>query len=291
MLVEIDAEMDSEVDIELANAAGVDADAEAEAEASSEITLEALADVDADADAEVDVEQEALAGLEAETAVDASSEAFAEVDVDALFASTAEADSAAAKKKKKRDIHEEYALGLGELPTDKALPGSLVNLKHAPGAVPGADESTIPDGLLLGEDEATNDPNYEHDILLWDEISAKIKDATAKIETYKVWNKNAVLAVRRIKNQLAQTRKNEKIMKNALHQLRHQRRHSVHKLKEFRLQNDLKMAQKEMDDLMQFETQMIKAKNQVIPGAEDLARRVRTLQSGLSELRAAGADM
>jgi len=272
-LMEMDAEAEEELDTELASAA--DADAEVDEEAEHDSLMHA------------DAEEEALAGLDADAEADSEvdSEAFGELDVEGIFSAVE-----AGAKALNGDIHEEYAFGSAGMPTDKQLPGDVVQLKHAPGAAPVSDEEKIPKTLLLGADEKTDDPNYKHDIELWGKITKAIKLAKKKIPPFRKWNTAAVLAVRRIKAQLDQTKKNTQIMNDVMEELMKKRRKSVTKLKEWKLKADLEVAEKEMKAAEALGSEIVKQHTLLAPDAEELARKVRTLERGLKELRVAGQD-
>jgi len=267
--------------------------AELDSEFAVEADEEAELDMGTDADSEhdslmhADAEEEALAGLDADAEADseAHSEAFGELDVEGIFSAVE-----AGAKALNGDIHEEYAFGSAGMPTDKQLPGDVVQLKHAPGAAPVSDEEKIPKTLLLGADEKTDDPNYKHDIELWGKITKAIKLAKKKIPPFRKWNTAAVLAVRRIKAQLDQTKKNTQIMNDVMEELMKKRRKSVMKLKEWKLKADLEVAEKEMKAAEALGSEIVKQHTLLAPDAEELARKVRTLERGLKELRVAGQD-
>jgi len=175
-----------------------------------------------------------------------------------------------------------------KIPTDKQLPGDVVRLRHAPGAVPPLNEEVLPKSIL--PPPGCSDPNQLNDVKLWNTLTTKIKHAKVTGLKYTKWLKAADLAFKKVKAQIKLTKKNFGLIQKAVRGMTHQRRQIVKRLKAAKLKRDLEAAQAKMKQLNAYGKVLGRTKSSLVEGFGTMNRRVKVLKSGMKELTKTGND-
>jgi hypothetical protein len=230
--------------------------------------------------------------------MDVDADAEMGVDAEADVSSMFDADLAAMGDNSEEIDSRNSALSTAEepfddmdwlnVPTDKQLPGDLVRLRHAPGAVPLLNEEILPRNLLPNAN--CKDPNHVNDVRLWKTITKKLRSAKTSLAKYKKWTAAAQAALKRVGAQIRQTTKNSMVLNKAIRGMTHQRRQVIKRLKAYRLKNDLDMAQKKMEQLTEYGNQLAVARAKATGGNEDMIGKIKLLKKGMQDLKTAGQD-
>jgi len=175
-----------------------------------------------------------------------------------------------------------------KIPTDKQLPGDVVRLRHAPGAVPPLNEEALPKNLL--PPAGCSDPNQTNDVKLWNTLTTKLKHAKTTGIKYQKWLKAADLAFKKVKAQIKLTKKNFGLIQKAIKGMTHQRRQIVKRLKAAKLKRDLEVAQKKMKELNAYGKILGRTKSSLAEGFSSMNKRVKVLKTGMKSLQKFGED-
>jgi len=175
-----------------------------------------------------------------------------------------------------------------KIPTDKQLPGDVVRLRHAPGAVPPLNNDALPKNLL--PPAGCTDPNQTNDVKLWNTLTTKIAHAKTTGIKYQKWLKAADLAFKKVKAQIKLTKKNHGLIQKAIKGMTHQRRQIVKRLKAAKLKRDLEEAQKKMKQLNAYGKVLGRTKSSLVEGFGSMNKRVKFLKRGMKDLRKFGED-
>jgi len=211
-----------------------------------------------------------------------------------IIAKKAEAKKAAKKevvKKKEEKVELPQAFDVADfknMPTDKQLPGEIVRLRYAPGALPDLSEEALPRELLPPPN--CPDEDAKNDVKLWNMITSKIGDTKASIVKYDKWLKGADLALKKVKKQVSLTKKNRAIIDNAIKTMTQQRRDIVKRLKTKKLTRELEAAEVKMKELQEYGAKLGATKSSLVEGTTTMKRRVGLLMDGMKELRSFGVD-
>lgn len=175
-----------------------------------------------------------------------------------------------------------------KIPTDKQLPGDVVRLRHAPGAVPPLNEEVLPKSLL--PPPGCKDANQVNDVKLWNTLTTKLKAAKQTGVKYQKWIKGADIAYKKIKAQIKLTKKNYGLITKAIKGMTHQRRQIVKRLKAAKLKADLKVAQAKMKKLNAYGKVLGRTKSSLVEGHSSMNRRVKLIKRSIKDLRTFGKD-
>jgi len=177
---------------------------------------------------------------------------------------------------------------LKNLPTDKQLPGDVVRLAYAPGALPDLSEEVLPQELLPPPD--CPDEDARNDVKLWNLLTSKISGTKASVVKYKKWLKGADLAIKKVRKQISLTKKNKALIDNAIKAMGKQRREIVKRLKTKKLTRDLEQAETKMKQLQEYGAKLGATKMSLVQGNTQMKRRVGVLADGIKQLRSYGVD-
>jgi len=175
-----------------------------------------------------------------------------------------------------------------KIPTDKQLPGDVVRLRHAPGAVPPLNDEALPKNLL--PPAGCSDPNQTNDVKLWNTLTTKIAHAKVTGIKYQKWLKAADVAFKKVKLQIKLTKKNHGLIQKAIKGMSHQRRQIVKRLKAAKLKRDLEVAQTKMKQLNAYGKVLGRTKSSLVEGFGSMNKRVKFLKRGMKDLRKFGED-
>ncbi len=175
-----------------------------------------------------------------------------------------------------------------KIPTDKQLPGDVVRLRHAPGAVPPLNEEVLPKSLL--PPPGCKDANSINDVKLWNQLTSKIKHAKVTGIKYAKWLKAADVAFKKVKAQIKLTKKNHNLIKKAVAGMAHQRRQIVKRLKAAKLKVDLQTAEAKMKKLNAYGKILGRTKSSLVEGKSSMTQRVKHIKSGIKSLQTFGND-
>jgi len=192
----------------------------------------------------------------------------------------------AAGKAGKLDIGTFDSADFANLPSDKQLPGDVVRIRNAPGAVPNLNEDVLPQVLI----EKCKSPDAINDIKLWNKLTAKIKTAKATKKKYDKWLKVAQMALKKLEGQITTTKINQNTINRAIDGMSHQRRQIVKRLKSIKLKADLEAAKKKMKKLNAYGKILGRTQSSLVQGKEQMSRRVKTLKKGIKHLQTFGQD-
>lgn len=240
-------------------------------------------------------------GLEVEVGADASAETQANTEVEADIAAMFETDlnsnnndAASNANLLGADTKAATVTGafdsveFGNLPNDKQLPGDIVRLRNAPGAVPLLNEEVLPKSLL--PPKGCNDPNHVNDIKLWKSLTKKLQNAKSTLAKYKRWSAVANVAIKKVATQVQQTTRNTNVVSKAILGMNFQRRQVVKRLKSYKLKNELESATKKMEELNEYGRVLGATKESLVEGNSDMLRKVRFLKRGMKDLQTFGED-
>jgi hypothetical protein len=188
----------------------------------------------------------------------------------------------------KGDLSAFDSLDWKKIPTDKQLPGDVVRLRHAPGAVPPLNEEVLPQSLL--PPPGCKDANSLNDVKLWNQLTTKIKQAKVTGVKYAKWLKAADVAFKKVKAQIKLTKKNHGLIKKAVAGMIHQRRQIVKRLKASKLKIDLVAAEAKMKKLNAYGKVLGRTKSSLVEGKSSMTRRVKQLKGGIKSLQTFGND-
>lgn len=239
--------------------------------------------------------------VDAEAGIDAQAHTEVEADIAAMFESdlnsltddsnslaSSNANLAGAAGKAKAVAGAFDSIEFANMPNDKQLPGDIVRLRNAPGAVPLLNEEVLPKSLL--PPKGCSDPNHVNDVKLWKSLTKKLQGAKSTLVKYKKWSAVADLAIKKVAAQVQQTTRNTNVVSKAIMGMNFQRRQVVKRLKSYKLKNELEKASKKMEELNEYGRVLGATKQSLVEGNSEMLRKVRFLKRGMKDLQTFGED-
>jgi len=182
--------------------------------------------------------------------VDAEAEAEAEAEI-APFNDWETATRNADLKRRTRPVFKTGgkfdSLDWGNIPSADTMPGSLVRLTNAPGAMPAFSEDILPKSLFPSK--KCPNPSQAAEVKAWAKLTQRIKRGKATIIKYTKWATAARAALKKIATQARTTKNNVKSLNQAIRGMKYQRKQLVKRLKSYKLKAQLDRAAQRMMEI------------------------------------------